>query len=94
MKKEIINTNKISGTYANSSAHGVKAGNFLFVTGQYASSANVNPKDDRFKSYVGKTVTILKSSATFPSRIGTLKSTRIRIRFDFKSNEVSVFNIV
>ena len=69
MKKEIINSNKISGTYAGSSAHGIKAGNFLFVTGQYASNVNVNPKDDR----------------QGPSDLGTLKDQTTRVMENIKA---------
>ncbi len=69
MKKEIINSKKISGTYASSSAHGVKAGNFLFVTGQYASGVNVNPKDDR----------------QGPSDLGTLRDQTTRVMENIKA---------
>ncbi len=47
MKKEVIYTNKIGGTYAGTSAHATRAGGFLFVTGQFANPVGVDPKEKR-----------------------------------------------
>ncbi len=56
MKKEIVNSSKIGPGFTKTTAHGVKAGNFLFVTGQVANRPGVDPKEGREK--VGEMGTI------------------------------------
>lgn len=43
MKKEIIRSKKIGGSYSSTSVHGTAAGGFLFVTGQVANPPNSEP---------------------------------------------------
>ena len=69
MEKEVVYTNKMGGTYAKSSAHGVKAGGFLFVTGQYASPQGTDPKQDR----------------QGPADLGTLKEQTERVMENIKA---------
>ncbi|MFQ5934090.1 MAG: RidA family protein [Dehalococcoidia bacterium] len=49
MKKEVINSPKIGPSFSNTTAHGVKAGGFLFVTGQVANPPGIDPKQGREK---------------------------------------------
>ena len=49
MKREIVNSPKIALAFVKTSAHGVKAGNFLFVTGQVANKPGIDPKQGREK---------------------------------------------
>ena len=37
MKKEVIHSSKIGSTYTSTTAHGTRAGGFVFVTGQVAT---------------------------------------------------------
>ncbi len=46
MKKEIIRSNKIGGSYSSTSVHATAAGGFLFVTGQVANRPGSAPSDD------------------------------------------------
>jgi 2-iminobutanoate/2-iminopropanoate deaminase len=43
MKKEIIQSPKIGGTYSRTTCHGTKAGGFVFVTGQIANKPGTAP---------------------------------------------------
>ncbi len=49
MKREVVNSPKIAPAFVKTSAHGVKAGNFLFVTGQVANKPGIDPKEGREK---------------------------------------------
>lgn len=43
MKKQVIHSSKIGGTYSTTTAHGTKAGAFVFVTGQVANRPGTDP---------------------------------------------------
>lgn len=43
MHKEVITSSKIGGTYRKTTAHGTKAGGFVFVTGQVANKPGTDP---------------------------------------------------
>jgi 2-iminobutanoate/2-iminopropanoate deaminase len=43
VKKEIIVTSEAGGSWTNTTAHGVKAGSFVFVTGQLANKPGTTP---------------------------------------------------
>lgn len=47
MKKEIVNSSKISRTFVTTSAHATKAGNLVFVTGQVANKPGSDPRTER-----------------------------------------------
>ena len=47
MKKEVITSPKIGGSYSSTTAHGTKAGPFVFVTGQVANKPGSNPTERR-----------------------------------------------
>jgi 2-iminobutanoate/2-iminopropanoate deaminase len=43
MRKELVAAKQLGGLYSKTSAHGTKAGGFVFVTGQVASNPNTDP---------------------------------------------------
>jgi 2-iminobutanoate/2-iminopropanoate deaminase len=43
MRKEVITAKQLGGLYSKTSAHGTKAGGFIFVTGQVASNPGTDP---------------------------------------------------
>ena len=44
MKKEVINSPKIGESFSTTTAHAIRAGNFLFVTGQVANKPGLDYK--------------------------------------------------
>ncbi len=69
MNKQVIYSKKIGGTFAKTSAHAVKAGNFLFITGQYANPVGSDPKKNR----------------QGPSELGSLREQTVRVMENIKS---------
>ncbi len=49
MEKEVIISPKIGPSFSKTTAHGIKAGNFLFITGQVANKPGIDPKEGREK---------------------------------------------
>ena len=45
MEKQLIRSDKIGGTYSKTTVHGVRAGDFVFVTGQIANRPGTEPAD-------------------------------------------------
>jgi 2-iminobutanoate/2-iminopropanoate deaminase len=45
MEKQLIRSDKIGGTYSRTTVHGVRAGDFVFVTGQIANQPGTQPAD-------------------------------------------------
>jgi 2-iminobutanoate/2-iminopropanoate deaminase len=43
VKKQVITAPQIGGSYSTTTAHGTKAGGFVFVTGQVANKAGTDP---------------------------------------------------
>jgi 2-iminobutanoate/2-iminopropanoate deaminase len=76
MKKQVVNAPRIGGTYSTTTAHGTKAGGFVFVTGQIANKPGTDPvkhpeKIGELGSVEDQTVQVLENIKAILEAAGT-----------------------
>lgn len=76
MKKRIIKSSKIGGSYSTTSAQAVEAGGFVFVTGQVANRPGTQPAGDPTKvvelgSVEEQTVQVMENLKAILEEAGT-----------------------
>lgn len=72
MKKQVVRSSKIGPTYTATSAHGTKAGGFVFVTGQVATEPGVElEKTGEMGTLEKQTVQVLENIKTILQEAGT-----------------------
>jgi 2-iminobutanoate/2-iminopropanoate deaminase len=75
MRKEVVTARQLGGLYSKTSAHGTKAGGFVFVTGQVASDPSTNPAkwahDGEMGTVEEQTVRVLENIKAILAEGGT-----------------------
>jgi len=76
MKKEIIRSKRIGGTYSTTTVHATRAGGFVFVTGQVANKPGSQPTKEPHKvvelgSIEEQTVQVLENMKAILEDAGT-----------------------
>jgi 2-iminobutanoate/2-iminopropanoate deaminase len=76
MKKEIITSKKIGAPYSRTTAHGTRAGGFVFVTGQVANGPGTDPVNKpkeigEMGTIEEQTVQVLENVKTILEEAGT-----------------------